>query len=473
MTKGYCLPDVVQTSKPFIVGSERNIGVFYSLVKHLHNESSARRPLAIIGSGVSAQAQLPSWSKMLESLHETIYKRVSPMAQAMLDKVKAIDDFPWKAEEYRRLSSKDELHDCLMKMFALDTPRELLLQKDLLKLNFSHYLTTNYDNLLEQACTSEHIRAVDWSSDKLRQRFFVGLDNNDPSRFIVHLHGTLGHPETLVLTERDYVNRYIKSEQTNRELFSLFLHHPVVFIGYSLNDPELTNLLRIAKAHRGDGSLKHFAILSYKEKGNDEHTRARLLNGKYGIQPLYYTADNGHENLPKIIGALLEAQEKSLLDIDECIEQYVATKIAGLQNQSDANAKIFESVGSYTDRFRLEAEVEETAYMGWYVIRMRLLSKGFEDLDVTFMLDPETYPNSDDSELRTHASWKSIEHLFENQKAISHRTVTMRNGVAEYSDRAYGAFTVAAVVQDSNGKTHVLKLDLAKLKNAPLGFRVN
>ena len=55
-------------------------------------------------------------------------------------------------------------------------------------------------------------------------------------------------PERAVLTERDYVARYVAQADTRRKLYAIFATHRIVFVGFSLTEKSssASNTLRCA-----------------------------------------------------------------------------------------------------------------------------------------------------------------------------------------------------------------------------------
>jgi hypothetical protein len=106
-------------------------------------------------------------------------------------------------------------------------------------------ITTNYDTLIERAFSEAGKRCgtIVQEDDLTRMQ-----DVN-----VVKIHGCVTHLDTVVITEEDYY-RWLISDSEIKTLVRLwFLQRPVVFIGFSLSDPNLRQLyyglrLRFGKA---------------------------------------------------------------------------------------------------------------------------------------------------------------------------------------------------------------------------------
>lgn len=91
------------------------------------------RPIAVIGAGVSAQAGLDSWTSLLSHIHSELERSasasqgldttpVSALKWKFLQSLNHKGDYPWRAEEYRRLAGKKYLHEIILRRFSLSEP---------------------------------------------------------------------------------------------------------------------------------------------------------------------------------------------------------------------------------------------------------------------------------------------------------------------------------------------------------------
>ena len=97
--------------------------------------------------------------------------------------------------------------------------------------NISSIITTNYDCMLEDIFEFETL---------------VGNDilMSNPYGSLYKIHGSVEQPEKIIITHEDYEyfsNRY---ELIRAQLLSLFIHHPIIFIGYGVGDKNIKDILK-------------------------------------------------------------------------------------------------------------------------------------------------------------------------------------------------------------------------------------
>lgn len=97
--------------------------------------------------------------------------------------------------------------------------------------NISSIITTNYDTLIE---------------DIFKFNPLIGNDIllSNPYGSVYKIHGCISQPDKLIITEKDYNKFNAKYELIRAQLLSLFMHNPIVFLGYGIGDDNIKNLLK-------------------------------------------------------------------------------------------------------------------------------------------------------------------------------------------------------------------------------------
>ena len=226
-----------------------------------------------VGAGLSQGAGYPSWRELLNGL---------------IDRGATGDHLePGMVEECRSLvtdASKflmlaETLKDALGGEFGTyieDTFKESRppsrAHKLLVSLTRSRFIvTTNYDLLIERAFADRrrHQNAYKYyEANAIRRALFRR------EFFLLKAHGDADTaPEQIVLTDKDYRRLLYKELGYQSVLQSIFTMYTVIFIGCSLQDPEIRLLLGYINTAFPEGGTEHFALLKESETLKTERKR--------------------------------------------------------------------------------------------------------------------------------------------------------------------------------------------------------
>lgn len=227
-------------------------------------DKSKSAPILFIGSGFSRRyLGTEEWSKLLEYFCKNLdydYEKYFGEANGDLPKVATLiaNDFYevwWKKEEYKKSRLqfskmiknkksplKFEIAEYLKsKQENNEYEEEIKLLKEISEKGcIDSVITTNWDNFLEEKIFTSYDVKV--GQDDLLTADLVGLEE------IYKIHGSITIPESLVLDSEDYENFNSKNAYLSSKLLTLFIEHPIIFIGYSLTDENIQGIIKsIAK----------------------------------------------------------------------------------------------------------------------------------------------------------------------------------------------------------------------------------
>lgn len=114
--------------------------------------------------------------------------------------------------------------------------------------NISSIITTNYDNLIEE--TFEFIKLIGNN---------ILLSN--PYGSVYKIHGCNTDPSKMIITNKDYLNFNERYELIRAQLLSLFIHNPIIFMGYNIGDDNIKSILK--------------TIFTYIEPNSEESIKIR------------------------------------------------------------------------------------------------------------------------------------------------------------------------------------------------------
>lgn len=107
-------------------------------------------------------------------------------------------------------------------------------------------VTTNYDTFLNRVFP-DYVPIV---GDQILRSGGLPLGE------VFQIHGSVSDPKSLVATARDYERFRERRQYLTAKLLVFFVEHPVLFVGYSHNDPNIRDILRdVAKVAQTQGRV--------------------------------------------------------------------------------------------------------------------------------------------------------------------------------------------------------------------------
>lgn len=233
----------------------------------------------------------PSWGKLAEAADAAVSAATGGSYDAaeykkLREQMRYPELFDRAAED---LGGVDALLERLRPLLV-GSPRTGRVYQFLARWPFRWYLTTNYDDELEKhlEATGQHFTCLGNGRADL-----ISL-NDQTSRVVVKLHGTLASAEGLVLTETQYQAFKVQDSfgYFRDKLRALLSTLPVVVIGHSLADPDLALILEYAQTISAPGR-PIYMILADADKAT-----VRKYHDKYNIRIITYSnSDGSHSQL--------------------------------------------------------------------------------------------------------------------------------------------------------------------------------
>ncbi|MFC2032558.1 SIR2 family protein, partial [Chloroflexota bacterium] len=240
--------------------------------------------VAFVGSGLSQTVGLPSWSNLLRQMISwSRDEGINVKDRQELEDLIEHNDFLLVAEELREQLGKENYRQFMVKVLQKANPKPSDVHMQLTRIPFSAVLTSNYDTVLESAYTM--------ASSGSAPHVFTHADYPELANalregdfYILKIHGTIDRIETVILGRTDYRTVMINNRAYHQQLQAHFSNKTVLFIGCSLNDPDILTLLDELRTTFGDYSGRHFAFLYEPSK-----VKLRRFERDYGIQVIPYT----------------------------------------------------------------------------------------------------------------------------------------------------------------------------------------
>ncbi|MHA1971723.1 MAG: SIR2 family protein [Candidatus Hodarchaeales archaeon] len=249
--------------------------------------------IAVIGSGLSIAAGLPSWEDFIELLiieceqNYPLFKGGNEfresLKQGYLLEV---------ASECRKVLGKSSFRDLVQRIFRVSSDKVTIFHRLIFEIPFCAILTTNYDNLLEQAYTLS--RRKKYPLSVYTQKNIAQLSRlvYEKDFYILKLHGDVNDMDTLILDFKDYQDIIHNSKAYEKAFTALSSTKTLIFIGYGLRDPDLNLLLSEQSAAFKGYNRRHFAFLP-----NPNNVVSKALFEKYNLTTIPYNASDNHKEL--------------------------------------------------------------------------------------------------------------------------------------------------------------------------------
>lgn len=262
----------------------------------------ADRWVLFIGSGVSASCKNaagngpPTWAQLLDELCHLItddaQRKIGDDLIASRDYLSAADHIRYTLAEEGNLALYQQTLRVAVEGPANDRFVPSKLFDHLLSLEPRVVFTTNYDKLFDTA-SKPGFRNHSFMSENLGAELRCG----EP--VFVSLHGSTDAINDIVLTRTDYV----RVSKTGREVFDalkgLALTSTILFVGYSLDDPDIQLVLQ-AVGRPGLAPEAHFMLATRPPSASRSH----VFRESFGVTVLTYTG--AHTRATKAIKELAE-----------------------------------------------------------------------------------------------------------------------------------------------------------------------
>ncbi|MGL5988175.1 SIR2 family protein [Cetobacterium sp.] len=194
-------------------------------IDFLAEELQNQKLVIFVGAGVSINSDLPSWHSLVKSYAEYMgIEKDNYNSEEMLE-------IP---EKFYNHFGKIKYYDILEKKFK-NNHEPNFIHKALNKLNLEYIITTNYDNLIEIELNESNEYDVVTKDEELAY--------SKSKKMIIKMHGDIEN-RNVVLKRSDYDKYEQNFPLITTFVKSLFTTNTVLFIGYSLNDVNVKNIMK-------------------------------------------------------------------------------------------------------------------------------------------------------------------------------------------------------------------------------------
>jgi hypothetical protein len=272
--------------------------------KELIDSLNKERCASFVGAGLSIGAGYPNWQQLLTILidHAASQGIIGAEKQNELtDLVVAPNKWLMIAQELSDLYGRSQFQSEIGKIFEEKKANPTKVHRLMIKIPFQFILTTNYDQLIENAYVSKlhsipkiftHQDTADFADALWRQDFFI-----------LKAHGDLQKKTSIILTEKDYRTVVYAAPGYRALLSAIFTTKTILFLGVSLSDPEIQLLLRsLHDAFQGSGQY-HYALISDEDFSATEAAHWRK---NYNVHCIRYKPSHNHPELAQFLREIIK-----------------------------------------------------------------------------------------------------------------------------------------------------------------------
>ncbi|WPC08100.1 SIR2 family protein [Globicatella sp. PHS-GS-PNBC-21-1553] len=197
-----------------------------------------------VGAGISMESGLPSWNDIIGVF----------LNELNIDKDSRNLDYLKIAQMYNDEYGSQQYLERINEIFSIHKNAIPNHYHNLIaKINPKHVITTNYDSLLERSLNSGIKKYEVIIEDK---DIPYSLGNN----YIIKMHGDLS--TDFVFKEEDYLNYEENYRMISSIIKSIISNNTVLFIGYSLSDPNFHEIYRYIQKTLGNHARKSYLFLT-------------------------------------------------------------------------------------------------------------------------------------------------------------------------------------------------------------------
>ena len=234
--------------------------------------------VVVLGSGMNAQAGLPSWSSLLNLIIHDALDAKQVVAFEQLFQTRSVDDVV--AALVAQLSAR-ELVTRIVKEIGNYKPRDVEAYAILGRLPFSAVVSLNLDHLALEAF---HYESFQFSTARDSERLLDALSRNE--FFLLWLNGSFDSPSSILLSHQDLKDTVSRNHAFRDLLRRLYYSRSLFFVGVSLNGVE--NFLRTID-RTAEPSRLHYALVEVTDPAWEPVSRN--LESAFGLRMLPFTPE--------------------------------------------------------------------------------------------------------------------------------------------------------------------------------------
>lgn len=241
--------------------------------ENLIEEIAYRRCLIFLGAGISTTAKNDQglsperWGEFVEEAMSLVYDYDSTRLSRKMDFIERMlkkQDYLMALQTIFDNSDPGRYSRFLREKFSRPNYKASKVHELIKEIDSKIVITTNFDKIYENICNDHGYTTANYSEIN---KIVTNLKTTE--NLFIKAHGTIEDVDGMVFTLKQYYNAKKNHPLFYELLKALFLTHTVVFLGYSLNDPDI-NLLLETLSSLSSYSSPHYVVT---KRGTDEELK--------------------------------------------------------------------------------------------------------------------------------------------------------------------------------------------------------
>lgn len=270
---------------------------------NLIEEIAYRRCILFLGSGISATSKNsegknpPTWGEFISEIQK-LMNTPTEEDKNFIENMIRQENYLMALQAIYDLSDPGAYNKYLKDTYARGRYLASEVHKSIKSLDSKIVITTNFDKIYENLCNEDG-----YVVDHYRNSKSIISNIKSPESIIIKAHGTIDDTDNIIFTGKQYYEAQGKYPEFYSLLHSLFLTNTVIFLGYSLSDPDINLVLQNIN-NTSNSTCPHYIIL---KEGTSKHI-IKHWKDTYNITALEYGPE--YENL-----------EENILELKELVEE--------------------------------------------------------------------------------------------------------------------------------------------------------
>lgn len=238
-----------------------------TIPEEIINASVKGQLVLFVGSGLSKSLGFLDWRSLAINAIEDFnnsYPKVNILKECLkqdvLNEILILDAL--------RYINETKIYEFIRRNYLLEIDSDKLeVQKKLWKIS-ERIITTNYDETLGLTRPDSRIEIICHD-----HRYEISKQIRE-NKWLYHIHGTINNVEKCVIFSSDYHKLYNEQNACIQQLKSIFINNTVIFIGFSMKDKYLSNILtNLSMIYKLNQNNDCFIILKENEALDNKFLR--------------------------------------------------------------------------------------------------------------------------------------------------------------------------------------------------------